>query len=424
MMYHTFFQSVVSQVVPDLFTGETFTISGTTNVFNIDVVTSNLYNPQTWYHNGNTYCATRESHNAPGRLGKVGILKYANQAVSHQYMSADPDQTFVTNYHDNPTLAIFGGEGSILHQQHDGVNVETWHANDVSNLAGFTNQGLSAQIGNYPKVSIIDQGSGSFKAFVVGRRKNASDGNRGLWVHESTDLINWTNGYQVTVPAGLSGESDIRHYPIQVQNQLYNGWHHFNFLRRTTVSGSATFKKSYIMKTQDFDTWYNLSETFSKNARSSGMITDTELENCLFANYPAGLPLERFHVIGSDGNYVVYYNDQFHIDSGSGFTTYDLALSGNPRTYFIRRGKKYVLTIVDENRIDLLEIANDFQSVLSTTQVASNADGVFNLKLPMNYNDIPEGQRFVAAYCTLKNGNSNVISGTEQNDIVCLEMLK
>lgn len=396
-------------------TGNTWTIDGDTNDLNIlSVPYVTLYNPCCWYDNGRTYLSHRKSH-VGGIGGRAGIIQYYNGGVTNQFMSANPA---ALDYHDNPVL-ITNGAGTIylFHEQHTLDKSEIWVNSTPYDISTFEYQQLSPLIGDYPKLFRI----ASDNYFMIGRRS--------LFALQITSYNGTTFGTPVKATEADAETGNYRHYPFGLVNgsTTEDGCFHLKFAKRIYVTEEHYTKFYHVkIKPDDIYTWYNVNETFSKKVNTDGHLTETELDaNYKYADNTVsgygggghgivnGSLIYQMNMI--DGTFTLFeYNDMWTNRTNSDIQSKSTAI--------ISSSKKYTLG-KSGNDLNLYETNLDDIFTLKQKILTSNT-GIYQVAIPNNFGEIPTGQKFAIFVGGFKNGNTNVVSGTEQNDIHIIEIIK
>jgi hypothetical protein len=396
-------------------TGNTWTISGTDNDLNVlSVSYPSLYSPNCWYDNGRTYMPIRQSHTTSN--GRIGILQYYNGEVTQQFMSSDPGSL---DYHDNPVIITDGaGKIFIFHEQHITDRSEVWVNSAPYDITTFSLQGISALIGDYPKLFRINPTS----YFIIGRRI--------LYTLNVTSFDGTNFGTPFQLSQADAETSNYRHYPFGYVNGFTdkNGWFNLRVAKRIYVT-EQFYTKYYHMKCSgdDINTWYNIDETFSKDVVANGELTETELDanfkyadNTVSGSGGGALGFiddsdKMYHLLIIDGELRLYkYNN--------GFSYSTLAESSKTSLLFSMGNNKYSIGRSDG-------IINSYRTDFDTTftlyqQLGDIANGVNQITMPANFNEIPKNGKFAIFAGTLKNDDRDVVNSTENNDIIVIEMIK
>lgn len=397
-------------------TGTTFTISGTSNNLNIlSVPYFGLYAPVCWYDTGRTYFAHRKSH-VGGNLGTAGIIQYYNGNVTNQFMPSNPASL---DYHDNPAL-ITDGAGTIyiFHEQHNLNKSEVWTNTTPYDITTFAYQQLSPEIGDYPKLFKIDANN----YFIIGR---TSPYNLSITPYDGT-----TFGTPVLASVPDAEGSNYRHYPFGLINGFMtdDGYFNLKFNKRLFVTEEFYTKYYHVrIKPDDIYTWYNVDESYSRKLNTEGHLTESILD----ANYQYVVNTVSGYGGGGMGivnNGVIYQMNR--IDSVSSLYKYDSGwtnrtnadIQGKSATFMIGNGKIYSIERTG-NDLNLYETNLNDVYILKEKLITSST-GINQVSIPHNFNEIPSGSKFAIFVGGYKNSDGDVVTGTEENDIYIIEMIK
>lgn len=125
----------------------------------------------------------------------------------------------------------------------------------------------------------------------------------------TTDFSSYTQRVITTPDAGFIS------YPTKPINGSVGGWHYFciDWVKSTSPTN---YQRKFLLKTQDWVTFYNFGESFSKDIVASGQITPTELKD----NY-------QFYATATDAEAGAFNCTQ--IDNSGNFYAVCLAGDGN-----------------------------------------------------------------------------------------------
>jgi hypothetical protein len=125
----------------------------------------------------------------------------------------------------------------------------------------------------------------------------------------TTDFASYTQRVITTPDAGFIS------YPTKPINGSVGGWHYFciDWVKSTSPTN---YQRKFLLKTQDWVTFYNYDETFSKDIVASGQITPTELKD----NY-------QFYATATDAEAGAF--NSYLIDNSGNFYAVVLAGDGN-----------------------------------------------------------------------------------------------
>ena len=415
ILYNAFLRSY-SVLKP---TGNKFELNGTANNLNVlSVPFFGLYGPTSWYDNGRTYLAHRKSHvNSDGR---AGIIQYYNGAVTNQFMASVPGSL---DYHDNPTV-ITDGAGTIylMNEQHQlDYKAELWKTSTPYDITSFVKQADTPVIGEYPKFYRVS--SNSF--FVIGRIKIDIT----HWDLYLTTFDGLTWGTPIKFAEAQLEEGGSILYPYyQVNGNDDDGWMRLRWSKKLNYTAEEIYYKNHYQgkcRTSDLFTWYNEAETFSKDV-SVAHLTEAEMDtNFKYAENSA---------LGFSGGGAAYINQgqvqQINIINNvwtlfttNGATISSSVVSDLNQTRLLINGSYKGSFGHDSNNLFLYN-TSDYETFNIKNLLYTSTDGLWTVIMPYNYNEIPRGQRFAVFAGGQKNGDTDVVNSTEENNIYIVEMIK
>jgi hypothetical protein len=234
-----------------------------------------LVTPKSVYYNGATYLTARkdsDSKNSPL------IIKYSNGQVETASVgtidNSDPLQ------HAHPAVIVKDGEIYVFSVNGHGQDIKIWKSNVNESITdGFTLHYTIVGKFGYCNPRLLPDG----RIVILIRLTATGDVNnyaQAFLISAVNDYTTWTEK-QTTYPNHNSTKN--RHYPSAPYYYGTNSWYYFGISLRNEsqgVGGEDYFAQA-IYKTQDFSTFYNLAETWSKNVDVDGVMTAQEIEDNL-----------------------------------------------------------------------------------------------------------------------------------------------
>lgn len=166
-------------------------------------------------------------------------------------------------------------------------------------------------------------------------------GSLNVSVLTTTDFASYTQRVITTPDAGFIS------YPTKPINGSIGGWHYFciDWVKSTSPTN---YQRKFLLKTQDWVTFYNYDETFSKDIVASGQITPTELKNnCQFYATATDAEAGSFnsYIIDNSGNFYAVVlagdgnlnNNIFVKNEGSGFLNQSFSIPNVAAHFFANR---------------------------------------------------------------------------------------
>jgi hypothetical protein len=380
------------------------------------------------YSNGRTYISTKTNPYTVSQ--RPSIVEYYNGAVSIQAMDRDTNSW---DRHDYGILVDDGtGRITLLFGQHNPTasmgRFEVWRMATANDISSFEYKGLSSEFGDYCKPYFR---SSDGNIICIGRRdplSTSGDGNLYMSIYDNDTT--WSTPVRLTEHESsppVSGEP--RYYPTCLQGHDYypgHEWSYFFFSRRLgetfNVPPNHIYREHMCFKFRKDNPYviYNLAETFNKDVLTNGFITWAELSaNYVYLTNTVEHGANSFGIIE---NGIVRSNIQYQ--GATEFLYYNGSSWSNPATY-----TQYT-NVADVNNGVYDDAVNVYLSRLANTLLQSQniiyvpVSGVWQVNIPMNFNQIPRGSKFAAAFGTLKNGDLSTVNNTNENDLIILELQK
>jgi len=426
-MSHIAFLSTIRRIK---YTGNSWYYSGADN--NLSFLPTGLYGlygPNALYSAGRTYLCTNTNPYTSNQ--RPAIIEYYNGNSSLQFMDRDSASE---DRHDFPSLINDGtGRISLIMRQHNPSvskgRVEVWRMATAYDISSFEYKGLSSEFGDYCKPYV---NSASEIVFIGRQDPLATGGDGNLYTSTYDNNTTWTTPVQITEhdpspPAEWTG--DARYYPSAFQGHDKDPvWCHLFFSRRlnNAANTAVIYYNQLALKFKRTEPYviYNLSESFNKNVNTSGALTWAELEaNFVFATNTTAPGsgqwtgyIDQNQIYSTfviDGNLHQYkflnnqwtdqgvisseFVEQMFLDGNSGLKSDDVNLQKRITRFFLEQKTENIFTV---------------------------DDGIWRMNAPMNFSDIPVGQKFAVTVGTLKNGDKTTENNTNENDIYVLEFKK
>lgn len=227
--------------------------------------------PKSIFYNGATYITGTDGEENRNPI----LIRYLNGRIDT--VRVGTIDNYDELFHQNATVMGIDGYIYVFCVNGHGEAVKIWKSNTPDIVDGFTlHYQLEIKAG-YLNTKMLSDG----RCLMVIRIT-------GTFTHQYAQMIcisavNDLTSWQTITPMDAEYATyDIRFYPSYIQPYGDNEWQYFGISLRsddTTVTGTQTYMGQAIYKTKDFETFYNLSETFSKNIVVDGIITALEVKN-------------------------------------------------------------------------------------------------------------------------------------------------
>lgn len=231
---------------------------------------ANFFAPTITWNNGLTYFAIQKDINATP-FGQAGIIVY------NEDKGIDRPQFVgkILNSSDTHTVPVISLSDSSIYVFQENLHIsplDIYKDSYLNDYADFIE--LAENVGTeiaYTQLIPFGNNYKIFYRFGAGYRIDV--------ISSSTGLEGWGSTQQITVNA----PGGNRYYPTTPNNNNVNTWYHHEITLRIEIGNEWSIK--YKLKTQDYITWYNEPETFSKNVVVLGALTSAELgSNFLYLN--------------------------------------------------------------------------------------------------------------------------------------------
>lgn len=238
--------------------------------------------PKSVFHLGATYVTGRKSNPNRDPL----LIRYLAGTID--IIQVGVIDFFDNLYHQNPAILIIDNYIYIIAVNGHGREMKIWKSDTLDMMDGFTL--LYEKAGDYGYCCPYLLADNSI--IIYTRSTGGSDTYSLLYLKSPAgDYTSLTDVYVTTAQFGTYG---YRHYPSSIKHYGTNTYHYFGIsLRRE--SGEIYFAQ-IIFKTLDFETYYNVDESFSKDVTVDPIDT-TELN-------------DYYTIIGDTSNDSVYVGTQ------------------------------------------------------------------------------------------------------------------
>lgn len=230
--------------------------------------------PQMYYYDGYTYQgATKNVSNRDPIL-----LRFNQRDNSVIHVDVGTIDNFDPIFHQRPIPIEYNGFIYVIQVNGHGQDIKIWKSNTTDVADGFT---LDTTISdnNYGYINLHKRSDDSI---IIGSRLTTQTPyNYGHVLVRSSD---WSTFSSVITTDPDYATTNHRHYMMLPLEYGTNTWLYVGIMSRND-SGNQYFSQGYY-KTQDFNTFYSLDETFNKNVASTTPVTDAEVET-------------NFNIIGS-----------------------------------------------------------------------------------------------------------------------------
>lgn len=264
------------------------------------------------YFNGNYY-GTGQSTVDTGERGIIWKWNPTTEVFTYDEIYGVFSQAEAIQ-HRFPSI-IITNDGYIYCAATDphGSTIRVYRSDNTEDITGFTevsNTGTSGGTNAYPSLYLdgndlvishrntgtTSSGAGNIE-FVHGLWRATI----GVWSWNRINLYENTDG-----SAGLNRRVVYPTFPKQLVN---NNWVYFISNPRSGDGGSEQYFSQVVLKTQDYNTFYNLEGTWSKNIVANGIITIAERPNITIRDNGAGkgVGLQMISIVNDI--FVGYYYD-------------------------------------------------------------------------------------------------------------------
>ena len=262
-----------------------------------------LATPKSLFYNGGTYLTGRldaTTNNSPY------ILKWKNGVLEYELVTTltNPDVLV----HPRPAVLIYNDFIYVIVVNGHGEDMQILKSNSADSIAdGFTLLHTVTGDFGYNACRITTDN----RMVILTRSTGVTLTPNNSQVVLVSDIDDFTTWSEKLVTDADYGTTLVRHYPSVPIHYGVNQWNYFGISMRKDSGGSGYVYKQFIYKTQDFITYSNLTETFSKNVDVSGEITQAEL----LANFAITTPTDETKssagvnaIVLNDEIYNSYYN--------------------------------------------------------------------------------------------------------------------
>ena len=360
-----------------------------------------LVTPKAVWYGGSTFF-TGQRTLASNNSG--AMLKCNNEGITTTNVStitvSDPDE------HSHPAVLEIGGYIYLLQANGQGENILIYK----STTQGGTSYALHHTITGvfaYCNARVFEG-----RIVIVTRDSSApATINRFGQIVLYSDVGDFTTWTELATTNPDYQTNDVRHYPATPYCYGTNTWFHFIINKRSDVNSNTYYAHAFY-KTQDFITYYNEAETWSKDIVTNGVITDTELEtNCtLFGSdlEPSKKRDGANYIVIDDiiyGSYYDYDNSVFKfvkIDTAT--VTETICTIDFGRTFSVTNLSAIVMyygtndILMVTGNVDLYRSNLDFTDV-SFVENLGDTNTINRGAIPCNISDI-DGEYFIGGRAT------------------------
>lgn len=214
--------------------------------------------------------------------------------------------------HARPSIIEYGGFIYVAVVNGHGQEILIFKSNSLgTSRNGFTLHHTIPGAYGYQSLKIVDNN----RLMIFCRGTNPVSTPNMSQIILLSDPNDFTNFNEISVTDADYINTQDRHYPSDIKHYENNNWHYFGISIRHEDGGiGGFFFAQAIYKTQDFTTFWNLDETFSKDVITNGEITHTELfDNFVFIGDLANRTLDDivggvFAIVINDVLYNSYYD--------------------------------------------------------------------------------------------------------------------
>lgn len=230
-----------------------------------------LVTPKCVFHKGDTYMTGTDDNTNRNPV----LFRYRQSDDSVVGVDVGTIDNFDPLFHQHPSIFIKEDFIYIMMVNGHGQDIKIWKSNTTDIADGFTL--FHTITGNFSYVDVYSKPNGSL--YFLSRTLGGM--NHQIGVSDTEDYTSWTVT-QITNPDFST--TDNRHYPNIPIPYGNNDWFYFciNLRNETnTPTDTETYFGHAYYKTQDFETFYSLDETYSKNISIDGVFTPSEIETNL-----------------------------------------------------------------------------------------------------------------------------------------------
>jgi hypothetical protein len=180
----------------------------------------------------------------------------------------------------------------------------------------------------------------------------------GLW---SVDLETNAKTYTPLLQNTSAVTGDRRIYPAGLIQDIRNSWYYVLFMQRIGAT-DAKYVTQYVLKTTDYNTFWNIDETYSHNVGTSGVILEADRSNfAIRTNGESATPISAHELVASvvddvfvscyldvnGDHYMQWYNGTWNTKNVQ--SDLNPRLNGNGGIYEISKlnGKYYIIVLED-----------------------------------------------------------------------------
>lgn len=271
----------------------------------------NLSNPSSLYFNGSTYITGYEdnvTYNQAWIIKQTGLDQIDYNSVGDGTVAVGME----SNNHPAPMLVIDNlGYIFVIQNAFHVYPFRVWKSNNPEDISSFTELANFGSQLSY--LGLVRQENSN--CWFISRKGGAGDYSH---VVVNVNLVNPALYTQTQICDSDASGNNVRHYPLMPKRYGSSDYYVGGIAHR--LDSPITYYKNSIWITQDFDTFENIEQTFSKTISVSGPITIAELE----ANFAyVGTDSDRTNQRG-EGRIIHIDNDIFHLCVKEDESTYQL----------------------------------------------------------------------------------------------------
>jgi hypothetical protein len=325
------------------------TVASTYSEASILSASALLYAPNSFWDDGKTYFSLQKNLSV-SPFGQIGLVVYdENLGLNRSQILGKPLASSDT--HTRPSIYFDNNRLYAVQENLHITPLDIYRSDYDNDTESFTEQvekiGTEMAYANIYKLA-----SGNFAIYYRFGAGQPFDTKAYASVIKSTSGF---SSFGSTLKITERTTTDVYQYPTQPNNATVGVWHYCVLSERTGPGLNPKWYKFWLMKTQDFITFYNYSGSFSKNVTSAA-ITESEL-NTNYAIF-TGVNTKQYYApatcLDNDGNFYSIVGDgdetgtyQFIYNLGAGFVTNTFNIANSITTAALGAGDTQGGAIVD-----------------------------------------------------------------------------
>ena len=403
-------------------TGFVYKIDGDQYELDNAPIGATQWRPVAWYYNRKTYFVIPKLNNSTHESSPVaGAYDPENNSVQLNEIGV---KTGSDNYHNVPTCIIGKDNYFYVFGSRHNSSVQVFKSSEPESVLSFSLiQTFSGSL-SYPNIYKVND-----DLYVIVRVTESSvKYHTEVW--KSTGAGDFARLGRVAECEPEGDSNNIRLYHIRPENSQVNGWSYLGIEKRFN---EENYRYKFFLKTQDFITWHNYQESFSKNIVLSGALTDAELKQYFMfydhgtysdnpdfnaANYTINTKAEPIiYVRSSPVRRYVYKNGWQFNEVPVDLFRLQASKSGKVAGLFVDDGNVFLKYA---NPPGLLKIISEVAKEYTDWPIANR------IAWPSNWSDIPKNQPFAALVQAQKPGTeaTSAVPGVTSNDVLICGFVK